>query len=375
MAAPAPPPGAWTPPSSLPPLYARWITDLLGGPITRESQATCEQCAMLPPPGARGGTDLYFNAETKCCTYVPALPNYLVGRALGDGDPALAAGRASLERRIADRVGVTPLGLDRPPVHRVLYRLGGPAGAFGRSRALRCPHYLAEAGGACGIWRHRNGVCSTWFCKHVRGATGQRFWHGLEQLLTTVERELARWCLVRLELDPRVLARLLPRGTDRGTPHDEGLDAAAIDARVDDETYRALWGAWRHRERALYLACARLVDHLGWKDVLQIGGGSLEAHARIVAGSYRDAGSESLPDRLVLGPLQTLARGRNHVRVSTYNALDPLELPRLLMDVLPYFDGRPTGQVLRQIRAEKRLNLQPDLLRRLVDFAVLLPAP
>jgi len=58
--------------------------------------------------------------------------------------------------------------------------------------------------------------------------------------------------------------------------------------------------------------------------------------------------------------------------VMTYNPYDPLELPRLLVDVLPYFDGRPTAETLRRIRAERGINVQPDLVRRLVDFRVLI---
>src|SRR5437762_124874 len=106
------------------------------------------------------------------------------------------------------RVGVTPLGLGRPPVHLLLYGHGAPRG-FGRAKTLRCPHYRADAGGACGIWRHRNAVCATWFCKHVRGGTGQRFWRSLEQLLSIAERELSRYCLLQVDVEAEMLARLL----------------------------------------------------------------------------------------------------------------------------------------------------------------------
>jgi hypothetical protein len=361
----------WQPPSSLPPLYAAWIDDLLDGPLPHEAEATCERCVMIAQaPAAAGG--LFFNPRTKCCTYVPALPNFLVGRILTDDDPAMAAGRASVERRLDARLGVTPLAIEHPPVHGLLYKTGGLQ-AFGRSETLRCPHYRDDAGGACGIWRHRNGVCSTWFCKHGRGATGQRFWQALDQLLATVERELARWCLVRLDLAPAVLTRLLPRGTDRHV-QGESLDAAAIDGRTEDADYRARWGEWVGRERELYRESARLVGGLAWSDVARIGGGTVEALARIVRAGHAGHGADAIPERLVLGQLQTVGGGREHVTVTTYSPYDPLALPRLLVDVLHYFDGRPTAQALRRIRAERGINVQPDLVRRLVDFGVLQPA-
>lgn len=69
------------------------------------------------------------------------------------------------------------------------------------------PHYLDEAGGRCGIWKHRKGVCATWFCKHSRGATGRRFWAMLDQLLATVERELTRWCVLGVDLSAKAVNR------------------------------------------------------------------------------------------------------------------------------------------------------------------------
>lgn len=364
---------SWKPPSTLPPLYAGWIADLLDGPLPHEGEATCEDCAMWPSAGVPVSAGIAFNRETKCCTYIPALPNFLVGRIVEDNDPALAPGRASVEARIDARLGVTPLGIDRPPVHALLYQTG-MSSAFGRSRALRCPHYREEAGGACGIWRHRNGVCSTWFCKYSRGATGQRFWLGLEQLLAIVERELTRWCLLRLDLDPTLLTRLFPRGTDRNSGSGSTLDGAAIDGRIDDAAYRALWGAWMGRERELYRECAHLVNALRWPDVLRAGGASVEALARVVAHAHHHVASTTIPERLTVGQLQTIPAGRDRVLVTTYNPFDPLELPRLLVEVLSYFDGRPTREVLTRIRAEQNINVQPSLVRRLVDFGVLVAA-
>jgi hypothetical protein len=358
----------WKPPSTLPPLYAGWIDELLGGALPHESEATCEQCAMLPN-GTPARETLTFAPDTKCCTYVPNLPNFLVGRILADSDPVFAAGRATIEQRIDARVGVGPLGLARPPVQQLLYTQGGPQ-VFGRAKALRCPHYRADAGGACGVWRHRNGVCATWFCKHVRGATGQRFWHSLEQLLTIAERELSRWCLLQLGVEAPVLARLLPRGSDRGGNGPQ-VDAATVDGDVDDAAYAELWGTWRGRERDLFGRAARLVNGLRWLDVLRIGGASVDTLAHILVDAYQRHAAEDIPARLAVAPFQTVVAGRERVRVVTYSPLDPLELPRLLVDVLPYFDGRPTSDALARIRADRRINVQPDLVRKLVDFGVL----
>jgi len=322
---------------------------------------------------AAGTPTLAFNAETKCCTYIPALANFLVGRILEDDEPALAPGRASVEVRIDGRQGVTPMGIDRPAVHAVLYNIGAGQ-VFGRARTLRCPHYREDLGGACGIWRHRNGVCSTWFCKHSRGSTGQSFWHSLEQMLAIVEREVARWCLLQLDLEPDALARLLPRGTDRASSGKPPLDGPTLDGRVDEAAYRGWWGRWLGREREFYRQCAHLVGPLRWADVARIGGASVEALARVVAHAHHRVGSKTIPERLVVGQLQMNPAGRERVLVTTYNPYDPLELPRLLIDVLSYFDGSATREALARIRQERNINVQPSLVRRLVDFGVLVAA-
>ncbi len=51
--------------ATLPPIYARWMRELLGGSIPAETQASCGDCVMLPPPDApAGGT--WFRPDTRC---------------------------------------------------------------------------------------------------------------------------------------------------------------------------------------------------------------------------------------------------------------------------------------------------------------------
>jgi hypothetical protein len=45
------------------------------------------------------------------------------------------------------------------------------------------------------------------------------------------------------------------------------------------------------------------------------------------------------------------------------------------LDLLPYFDGPPTKEVLRRIQKERGLRLQKALVRKLVDFEILIPPP
>src|SRR5947209_14647397 len=86
---------------ALPPLYAAWMDQLLAGSIPEETEATCSDCAMCTTgSGQASVSPFFFDPRTKCCTYIPQLPNFLVGRILADDDPAFAAGRATVEARL-----------------------------------------------------------------------------------------------------------------------------------------------------------------------------------------------------------------------------------------------------------------------------------
>lgn len=355
----------------LPPLYARWIDALLESPIPPETRATCDDCAMCAPEGTRAEERaFYFSPRVKCCTYQPLLPNYLVGRALEDRDFAFSAGRATLENRIDAGVGVTPLGVGATRIFDVLYEISAPK-AFGHALSLRCPHYLEEGGGRCGIWRHRNSICTTWFCKLERGAVGSVFWDRTRNLLMAIERGLAIWCALEAGLEAEALGAIF-RLDDRPGKR-EPMTAADVDGVADPAVARKLWGAWFSREREFYGLCGRRVESLTWPDVERICGSGVAALAHLTRHSFQALLSEKLPERLVAGTFEMISTSREATRVVGYLGTDPLDLDAAVMEVLPYFDGRPTVQALSAIREELGIEVERDLVRKLADFEILKP--
>jgi hypothetical protein len=347
------------PESDLPPLYARWTRELLGAVPPREARATCLDCAMVAAPGTPPDDRLgFFNPHTKCCTYTPVLPNFLAGAILADEAPERAHGRASLLARIGDRERVTPLGLDRPAAVDAAYTALAQE-RFGSDASMRCPHMTDD--GLCGIWQHRNSVCATWFCKHERGAVGDRFWSHQREWLQEIERQLAVWCALGSGLAPSHVAAVLaprpPRGADLRARH--AVDPA--DA----------WGPWLGREREFYVACAGRVAALSWQDVERICGATVAARAAAVREMFRRLGDASVPDRLVAMPLVVVRKTPTSAVVLTYRGTDLLELDRDAIAVVSRFDGRPTKDVLRALEAEDDLEVDPELVGYLRDFDVL----
>jgi hypothetical protein len=85
-------------------------------------------------------------------------------------------------------------------------------------------------------------VCTTWFCKHVRGRAGYAFWRdALLPLLRAVEHALAKWCVLELDIGTDVLEKLVadPAWTGKPAP----LTAEALDLKADEAAYGQTWGA------------------------------------------------------------------------------------------------------------------------------------
>jgi hypothetical protein len=352
--------------SVLPPLYARWIDDLLGAPIEPETHATCADCAMSAPVSAPPDPEaVYFNPRVKCCTFVPALPSFLVGRILRDRARERAHGRASVEARIATGIGLTPLGLGRSPAQHV------PDASFGRDEKYLCPHFVQQDGGICSIWHHREAVCTTFFCKFVRGAVGASFWSALRRLLEAIEQALAWQCVETLDVGAAAVSLLL------GAAGDARHDTVALrqDGTYAPDDLRAIWGHWAGRERAFYEAAAGVVESLSWREIIERAGPQVRLRAGLVREAHARLGAPAVPvGPLRRSPFVATTLDPSTVRLTTYSGMDPITIPRALFDALPHFDERAAEPAIAAIEAEQGLEIDLDVVGRLVDFKVLMPA-
>lgn len=359
------------PERALPPLYARWLEGLIPQPLPAEPQATCQACAMLaehdPPITAQEGR---FNPQTKCCTHLPALPNFTIGLILNDPDPGLAHGRESLRQRLARGLAVTPLGLSRPqdaPLDAMV-----DVGSFGQEAALRCPHYTD---GFCGIWKYRNAICATWFCKHAQGVAGLRFWHQVQAYLWRIERHLSLWCLHQLGIAPDVIEALGYLEQQPVAQGDHTLRMVPLNRHTQPSFYAQLWGQWQGREDEFYGRCAELVLPLRYADVRRIAGVELVLRGSQLKSAHQRLQQGALPARLRRTPHEVFSAPVPNApglrRVWTYSPFSPLDVPEAVLGVLHHFDGRPTQQVVQGIATREGVVLDAPLLQRLVAWGLL----
>lgn len=293
--------------------------------MPEEPRANCSDCSMCKPRDRVTAQDRVFNASTKCCTYIPVLPNFLVGGILQDEDPQFAEGK-SLFLREGARLVVSPSGV-APPWHYWWHYYDKP---FGEVELLKCPYYINRDGGLCGIWKYRNSRCTTWFCKYDRGTFGLNFWCALSDLLARMEKDLSEWCV--RELDLRI--------------PEQPSNAA-----------EATWGNWSGRELDFYKQCFGKVSALTWLQALELSGpkglnlaeDTLKKFALLV-----DA--PSLPDHLKPGNFTSEDLGNDAVRVWGYRSYDPIDLP---------------NDVFEQIKNGDWNNLESSLVRRLYEIQIL----
>lgn len=349
----------------LPSVYARLLPSFFDAPSIEEPKATCGDCAMCEGPGREVAGTEAFSPSTKCCTFTPRLPSYLVGAILADEAPEMAEGRARVRARIASRVVVTPRWLS-PSAKRNVLLNASRRSSFGRSTALLCP-FFREGEHGCTIWRHRESVCSTFFCKYGAGADGLAYWRALEAYVANLEIALTRWAVAQvapeLEEPPRK-AEVLSRWEleDRPPPDDE---------------YARWWGRFLGREEELYRACFERVRDMDLdlaRALVSEGGhaarlGALEAaHARVRQPVVPLRLRKS--DELTARPLE----GGGKVVVS-YWPYDPHAMPDALFELLDEFSaGETTDEVRARLARDAGVEIPEELVRELYRVRLLVEA-
>lgn len=231
-----------------PALYRTFLPEAFFGEVPTESLATCDDCIMCSDYEHKKKQKLpYFIPDTKCCTYQPHLPNYLVGGLLTT--PLQEEGKNRMLVYISNRIGVTPLAIKPSTRFNAEYNAFKKL-TFGKNKAFRCSFFETDTGN-CTIYPYWNGVCSTWFCKSVGDVVGQTFWVSVRNVMQSIELLLARYACTQLGLSLSDLYYqkkiLQPDGLDR---------------QIDEKIYAQIWGKWCGNEEAFYQQAYQLIQEL-----------------------------------------------------------------------------------------------------------------
>ena len=105
-----------------------------------------------------------FSPKTKCCTFKPIVPNYLVGGILTESKT-----KTKIHSYVELGNKITPLGYF-PSTQELQDYAAIIPDKFGIEESVQCE--LLDNGN-CSIWQHRNNICSTYFCHYFKGIHGK----------------------------------------------------------------------------------------------------------------------------------------------------------------------------------------------------------
>lgn len=297
---------------SLPILFDRWLNQAVSGAITNEERASCLNCGMTDGScWERPQALATFHPDTKCCTYTPALRNFQIGAILADTSPEMAFGRDTLRERLKAKVGVTPLGFTWLADYEARY--DDLEDEFGMHPEMRCPHYI-EQGGLCGIWRHRNSVCSTWFCRHEDGHRSLAYWEAVRGFFEDVEHVLMWHAMQQMGVEGEHFDLL------------QDVDNPKINLNGEKKVTRKrrekVWGHWIDHEEAFFLGCHDVVANMSWDDMMAIAPSRLGRAAESVADALADLNPSRLPPILEPGDVHAMHHTDSEVWVRGYRGYD-----------------------------------------------------
>lgn len=295
-----------------------------------------------------------FELKTKCCTYIPSIPNFLAGKILEKN--------VVVFQSYWSRADVNPQGVW--PHHEFVAEYNPSSHLFGRNIKWRCPYYLEEEGGLCGIWEDRNGRCATWFCKHLRGRISHDFWSAVERLLTAVERSVSRWCILELEAGSQEFRNAFPPELSEPRFAVWLQQQSFYTSANNDALRESIWGKWLHHEREFFCQCARLVASLQWNEVREICGREIDALEERVLESFARLNSDFFPDVLKLSDFHQTDNNPDEVRVWTVNPYDPVTISKTILRLLHRENGKRMHEVMEHVPKE--------LLVRLFDAGILI---
>jgi len=352
----------------LPEVYRKFFPPFFEESIPIETLATCNDCAMCNKPGEPPMPGVnYFKPESKCCTFFPKLPNYLVGGLLSDTTPDLEEGRRRIIQRINERIGIIPSGVYPPKKYAILFKRGTDK-TFGRNKTLICPYYV-KAGGNCSIWKFRETVCTTYYCKSIAGQEGKKFWASMNLYLSHVQESLMMHVIHTLNLDVEPILEQLK------SQNLEVLEVSDLDeVPLTQEEYSKLWGEWAGREVEFYKRAFEVVEAVTPERFQEICGVNQKIFLKSLDQRRTEITSPKMPDVLIRNPeLKSMALGTDRHVVRTETGFFIIQ--NSLYEALDLFDGKRTRTEIAQIVKQKwNDTLRDDLLIPMFLNKIIVPA-
>lgn len=343
----------------LPEVYRSLLPGIFSSTISRESIANCGSCIMLKPEQPVPGQQ-YYSDDSKCCTYFPVIPNYLMGYLLSDVSVETAEGRKRLKELIAAGAGVRPEGISPPRRYNLMYERGRKNG-FGKSSALVCPLYDRKKCG-CSVWKARSAVCATYFCRYNCGVDGENFWYAVQNYIREAEKCLSGYALLMLNSIPAV--------------HDAVPDPFHFSREDMDNdrpgNYSMIWGDWSGREEEFYIETFRIVSGLDRKKFMELMGVSNHILLKKMEIFLDKMLQPDIPGVLKLNPEVSIHPClQDEYYLATPSGI--FHISDAIFGLLRAFDGSSSTETILECFGEEGINVEQDLIVSFYQHRILVP--
>jgi hypothetical protein len=341
----------------IPPIYHAFFPELLELEIPPEKIATCDNCTLC-----LSSKSPYFH--TKCCTYYPHLPNYLVGGILQENDASMAEGGKRLRRLISQKKGVSPYGII-PPVEYTNRRTTIRKKNFGEikqeeNQSILCPYYDH---GRCTVWKYRENLCVTYFCAPIANTQGRVFWDKVNEYLKRAEMELAQYALLELGWPPQAILTSPIKGDTLGLDDANGA--------IDEEKYAELWQDWAGREEEWYGQCYEIIASLGRATFERITGVSREILEQSIINTQQSLAQAAFPDYLQFNP-DTRIEPQEGKMLLLSTAEGHTEISAIALPLIKAFDGQRTTTEVFHLGYKIMMSLEQQV-EKLIAIRALQP--
>jgi hypothetical protein len=348
----------------VPAFYHRFLPPFFEMEIPAEVFTKCGSCPMTAASREEMDHEISkpFAPDTKCCTFIPRIPNYFAGAVFTD--PEMETGRELLRSRIREKRGIFTQGIYPDKKYRLLYEYGRKNG-FGKSSLLRCPYYV-QGEFNCSLWKYRESICATWFCKYLGGEAGRDFWNEMRDLFKGIQEKLTIHAIQEMGLTV-----VPPFGDDEHLTY-EDLD----DLPMNRKEYQLRWQKWEGREEDFYINCFELMVGIQKVEFNQILGQDYVNQLKVLEEKYHRM--VTIPERLKVNPdykFEELIPGKYRLKLNSYiDRNDTMityafDVPRIVID--GFRDHKKTDRVLKELSEEYGVDLGKDMVIALYQHGIL----
>ena len=337
----------------LPHIYQSFLPDIFDQEIPVEVYADCSDCNMCKPNNTVND-QRFFSPKTKCCTFKPIVPNYLVGGILTES-------KTKIHSYVELGKKITPLGYF-PSTQELQDYADIIPDKFGIEESVQCE--LLENGN-CSIWQHRNSICSTYFCHYFKGIHGKQFWEDVRDFLQFIEETISSYCGYTLGIPNHYLKQSttnffinVQEATQNQSP-------------TTPLTSADMWGRWENRKADFFIECRRICVELTQEKLMSLNPTMYNIKLKALEDSLQQMRAPKLPSNLILNPQCKIIEFSNE---QTFFYIDRLiKLPSILKDIAPLFDGKTSNNdVLKMASQTFNADMDSDYILHLFQQKILI---